>query len=177
MVAPEPDVGCCGREKANEMSRALPDEETKGCPDCGHAGAKNDRSRTEDAVSVVDDVACFRLAERPSWLPQKMASCVCAGTDVKTAICSAFRATDEELVNLLVQGSSGQEISCGTVVCVGLVEGKDLWIANLGDCRAVACNQNKVESEAISFDHSPLKNKAEVTPATAGCAGLWRLCE
>ena len=93
-------------------------------------------------MSVVEDVAGFRffavcdghagreaVLSAKKLLPEKLASCLYAGTDVKTAICSAFRATDEELVNLLLQGSSEQEISSGTVVCVGLVNEKNLWIA------------------------------------------------
>ena len=123
-------------------------------------------------MSVVENVAGFRffavydghagseaVLAAKKVLPEKMASCLYAGTDVKMAICSAFKAADEELVKLL-QGSPEQEVTSGTVVCVALVKGKDLWIANLGDCRAVACKENKVET--ITFDHSPVKNEAEV---------------
>ena len=160
---------CCGRDKVRELSAPLPDEDNKGGPDWGYAVTKNDRIGMEDAVSVVENVAGFRffavydghagseaVLAAKKVLPEKMASCQYAG---KMAICSAFKAADEELVKLL-QGSPEQEITSGTVVCVALVKGKDLWIANLGDCRAVACKENKAET--ITFDHSPVKNEAEV---------------
>ena len=52
------------------------------------------------------------------------------------------------------------EFSSGTVVtCVALIKGDDLWVANLGDCRAVSCKENL--AAAISEDHAPDKNRAE----------------
>ena len=111
-------------------------------------------------MSVVENVAGFRffavydghagseaVLAAKKVLPEKMASCQYAGTDVKMAICSAFKAADEKSLS-----------SCCKVLA--LVKGKDLWIANLGDCRAVACKENKAET--ITFDHSPVKNEAEV---------------
>ena len=61
-----------------------------------------------------------------------MTSCMYAGTES-----SPFRAADEELLNLLVQGCSDQEFFSGTVVCVALLRTKDLWIATIS-CRLLS---------------------------------------
>ena len=51
------------------------------------------------------------------------------------------------------------ETSLGTVACLGLVKGADMWIANLGDCLAVLSRDGT--ALAISRDRIPDKHAAE----------------
>ena len=52
------------------------------------------------------------------------------------------------------------KISSGTVACMALLKGKDLWVCNLGDCCAVLCTGG-TKAHAVSKDHAPEKNAAE----------------
>ena len=52
------------------------------------------------------------------------------------------------------------KISSGTAACMALLKGKDLWVCNLGDCRAVLCTGG-TKAHAVSKDHAPEKNEAE----------------
>ena len=81
---------------------------------------------------------------------------------MKTCILEAFREADDKICEKLLKrpdASEETEFSSGTVVCVALIKGDDLWVANLGDCRAVSCKENL--AAAISEDHAPDKNRAE----------------
>ena len=52
------------------------------------------------------------------------------------------------------------KISSGTVACMALIKGKDLWVHNLGDCRAGLCTGG-TKAHAVSKDHAAEKNAAD----------------
>ncbi|CAE7212130.1 PPM1L [Symbiodinium pilosum] len=122
----------------------------------------------EDAVDMREDIAGFRLfvvydghAEQEAVsvvkqiLPNILASHLQDEADVETGICKAFGAVDAEVAKSLVEKEikeSDLKVSSGTVACIALVRGKELWVANLGDCRAVLCKEG-TKAHTISVDH------------------------
>ena len=67
------------------------------------------------------------------------------------------RAVDEEVTNQLVDNklTPHMETSSGTVACLGLIKGADVWTANLGDCRAV------LSKDGTALAISPEENAVE----------------
>ena len=130
----------------------------------------------EDAVDVKDDVAGFRMftvydghagdeavTVVKKILPDILETHLEKEGDVEKAICVAFRHIDEELARTLLSAADTPtkvKISSGTVACMALMKGKDLWVCNLGDCRAVLCTGG-TKAHAVSKDHAPHKNAAE----------------
>ena len=130
----------------------------------------------EDAVDIKDDVAGFRVftvydghagdeavTVVKKILPGILKTHLEEEDDVEKAICLAFRKIDEELTQTLLAAADTPpkvKISSGTVACMALIKGKDLWVCNLGDCRAVLCTGG-TKVHAVSKDHAPEKNAAE----------------
>ena len=169
---------CLGREKKKkvDVSGSLPEGETGGGSDFGYALAKHDRQKMEDGICVHEDVAGWRLfavfdghagkqavLAAQSLLPETLAASLNANSDVKACLQAAFEEIDARICQVLLdsQDAGPDEISSGTVVCLALVKGRDVWIANLGDCRAIACKGDM--ATAISEDHSPEKNEKEAS--------------
>ncbi|CAE7482639.1 unnamed protein product [Symbiodinium natans] len=163
---------CLGREK--EASPLLPEEESGGGVDYGYAVAKNERSHMEDAVDIKDDVAGYRffavydghagsqaVIVAKENLPRILGRYLQDEENVEGAIKAAFKAADEEVMQVLVNNkvTADAQTSSGTVACLGLLKNKEMWIANLGDCRAVVSKDGN--ATAISRDHAPEKNVAE----------------
>ena len=164
---------CLSRGKEAPL---LPEEGSGGGADFGWAVAKNERRRMEDAVDIKDDVAGFRLftvydghagdeavTVVKKILPDIVGTHLQEEEDVKKAICLAFRRIDEELTKTLLAAADTPakvKISSGTVACMALLKGKDLWVCNLGDCRAVLCTGG-TKAHAVSKDHAPEKSAAE----------------
>ncbi|GAA0140856.1 protein phosphatase [Lithospermum erythrorhizon] len=69
--------------------------------------------------------------------------------DPETAIKSAYRATD----NLILQNSGQLGPGGSTAVTAIVIDGKDLWVANIGDSRAVLCERGAANQ--ITVDHEP----------------------
>ncbi|KAL8040128.1 hypothetical protein ABFX02_10G078600 [Erythranthe guttata] len=69
--------------------------------------------------------------------------------DPKAAIKNAYRSTDKLILeNSLQLGPGGS-----TAVTAIVIDGKDLWVANIGDSRAVICRNGVPEQ--LSVDHEP----------------------
>lgn len=67
----------------------------------------------------------------------------------ESAIRNAYRSTNKYILeNSASLGSGGS-----TAVTAIVVDGKDLWIANIGDSRAVLCERG--EANQLSVDHEP----------------------
>ena len=155
---------------------SLPEEGSGGGTDFGWAVAKNEGRRMEDAVDIKDDVAGFRVftvydghagdeavTVVKKILPGILKTHLEEEDDVEKAICLAFRKIDEELTQTLLAAADTPpkvKISSGAVACMALIKGKDLWVCNLGDCRAVLCTGG-TKVHAVSKDHAPEKNSAE----------------
>lgn len=69
--------------------------------------------------------------------------------DPKTAIKSAYRSTDKLILENSMQFGPGGS----TAVTAIVVDGKDLWVANIGDSRAVICRNGIADQ--LSVDHEP----------------------
>ncbi|CAE7545415.1 PP2C27 [Symbiodinium natans] len=162
---------CFGRDK---QACLLPEEESGGGSEYGYAVAKNERSRMEDAVDIQEDVAGYRLfaaydghagcqavTVAKEIIPGILGRYLRDAEDVEGAIKAAFRAADEEIMKHLVDKNltPHMKTSSGTVACLALVKGAEMWIANLGDCRAMLSKDGS--ALAISRDHAPEKNAAE----------------
>ncbi|XP_057523536.1 probable protein phosphatase 2C 58 isoform X4 [Amaranthus tricolor] len=77
-------------------------------------------------------------------------------TEPETAIRNAYDKTDTEIlekVRILGKGGS-------TAVTAILLDGQTLMVANVGDSRAVICNNG--EATQLSVDHDPGKEKTEI---------------
>lgn len=69
--------------------------------------------------------------------------------DPKTAIKNAYRATDKYILeNSMKLGPGGS-----TAVTAIVIDGKDLWVANIGDSRAVVCERGSANQ--LTVDHEP----------------------
>ena len=163
---------CLDRGKEASLP-SLPDDDCGGGVDYGYAVAKNERSKMEDAVDVRDDIAGYKLFAVydghagsqavilvKEILPEILGRYLQEAEDVEGAIKAAFKAADEQVIQRMMQNPMPHlQTSSGTVACLGLLKGADMWIANLGDCRAVLSKDGT--AQAISCDHAPDKNAAE----------------
>ncbi|CAI5517147.1 unnamed protein product [Closterium sp. Naga37s-1] len=70
---------------------------------------------------------------------------------VGQAICNAFMRTDRELE--MAHTLASEPMESGTTALAVLLLGKALYVANVGDCRAVLCRRGKVLE--LSRDHRP----------------------
>lgn len=70
--------------------------------------------------------------------------------DPRRTISKAYENTDR---TILSDNSSDLGSGGSTAVTAMLVNGKMLWIANVGDSRAIVCRRGKAEQ--ISVDHDP----------------------
>eukprot|EP00262_Sarcandra_glabra_P003442 TRINITY_DN14140_c0_g1_i1.p1 TRINITY_DN14140_c0_g1~~TRINITY_DN14140_c0_g1_i1.p1 ORF type:complete len:300 (-),score=37.18 TRINITY_DN14140_c0_g1_i1:390-1289(-) len=73
----------------------------------------------------------------------------CFWKDPDTAIRNAYRSTDKFILENSTQLGPGGS----TAVTAIVIDGKDLWIANIGDSRAVVCEMGAANQ--LSVDHEP----------------------
>ncbi|KAL9442689.1 hypothetical protein AB3S75_021080 [Citrus x aurantiifolia] len=69
--------------------------------------------------------------------------------DPKAAITNAYRSTDQHILENSMQLGPGGS----TAVTAIVIDGKDLWVANVGDSRAVVCERGSANQ--ITVDHEP----------------------
>ncbi|KAJ0090232.1 hypothetical protein Patl1_14873 [Pistacia atlantica] len=69
--------------------------------------------------------------------------------DPKTAIENAYRSTDKFILENSMQLGTGGS----TAVTAIVIDGKDLWVANVGDSRAVVCERGSANQ--LTVDHEP----------------------
>ncbi|KAL5772716.1 hypothetical protein ACOSP7_012331 [Xanthoceras sorbifolium] len=69
--------------------------------------------------------------------------------DPKTAIKNAYRSTDKFILENSMQLGPGGS----TAVTAIVIDGKDLWVANIGDSRAVLCERGSANQ--LTVDHEP----------------------
>ncbi|KAH9806619.1 putative protein phosphatase 2C 44 [Citrus sinensis] len=69
--------------------------------------------------------------------------------DPKAAITNAYRSTDQFILENSMQLGPGGS----TAVTAIVIDGKDLWVANVGDSRAVVCERGSANQ--ITVDHEP----------------------
>ncbi|XP_030513039.1 probable protein phosphatase 2C 44 [Rhodamnia argentea] len=69
--------------------------------------------------------------------------------DPQTAIKNAYRSTDNFILEKSMQLGPGGS----TAVTAIVIDGKDLWVANVGDSRAVVCERGSANQ--ITVDHEP----------------------
>jgi serine/threonine protein phosphatase PrpC len=75
---------------------------------------------------------------------------------IDEALHEAFALTDEELLKTLRPEDKPEStfaLSSGSCACVALVRGDRLYVANVGDCRAILCSGGEIE--ALTVDHRP----------------------
>ena len=164
---------CCGaREKDPSW---LPDYASGGSnTQHGYSLAKNDRQRMEDAVLIHDNVAgnaCFAVFDghggeqatllAKQFLPEQLEHHLQQDCSKEEAAHQAFAAVDELMQTKLADEAKlfASGTSSGTVACIALLKAEELILLNLGDCRAVLCEDGKVTT--TTTDHSPEKNKFE----------------
>ncbi|CAE7719075.1 unnamed protein product [Symbiodinium sp. CCMP2592] len=162
---------CCGVRAKGPAS--LPEHASGGNAGCGYALAKNDRTRMEDAVVLNDNVAghrCYAVVDGhggdraamflQEMLPSKLGQHLQGSKTKEHVVMDTFAELDEELkLALLQQEPKAIGRTSGAVACVATIQGKELLLANLGDCRAVVCEGGQVKF--ATADHSPVSNKLE----------------
>ncbi|CAE7703830.1 unnamed protein product [Symbiodinium sp. CCMP2456] len=163
---------CCGaREKDPSL---LPDYASGGNSQHGFALAKNDRVRMEDAVSVSDNIAghgCFAVFDghggekatvlAKQLLPRQLEKHLEQGSSREEAARQAFAGMDDLMQKELKEEAKvfTAGTSSGTVACIALLQADELVLLNLGDCRAVVCENGKVGT--TTRDHHPERNAQE----------------
>ncbi|KAH6779205.1 Protein phosphatase 2C family protein [Perilla frutescens var. hirtella] len=76
--------------------------------------------------------------------------------DREAAIKNAYRSTDKLILEKSMQLGPGGS----TAVTAIVIDGKDLWVANVGDSRAVVC-RNKT-AEQLTVDHEPHNERKRI---------------
>ncbi|KAK4483725.1 hypothetical protein RD792_010927, partial [Penstemon davidsonii] len=76
--------------------------------------------------------------------------------DPRTAIKNAYHLTDKIILEKSVQLGPGGS----TAVTAMVIDGKDLWVANVGDSRAVICSVGVAEQ--LSVDHEPHSERRRI---------------
>lgn len=69
--------------------------------------------------------------------------------DPEAALRNAYRSTDRVILDNSMQLGPGGS----TAVTAIVIDGKDLWVANIGDSRAVVCERGSANQ--ITVDHEP----------------------
>ena len=175
---------CLGRDKVplkpfveavdlgeEALSGLLPEEGAAGTPESAYAVAINERKRMEDAVLIHDSVAGYRVfacldghggqravAHTKAILATVLAGCLEQMPKVEDALRAAFLALDEQIIQGAVH-EEGKSISSGVVLCVILHKDRHVYMANLGDCKAVlSCDGLATQ---LMEEHAPHKSKME----------------
>ncbi|CAA3005074.1 probable phosphatase 2C 44 [Olea europaea subsp. europaea] len=76
--------------------------------------------------------------------------------DPKTAIKNAYRSTDKVILENSMQLGPGGS----TAVTAIVIDGKDLWVANIGDSRAVLCKGGTASQ--LTVDHEPHSERRRI---------------
>lgn len=76
--------------------------------------------------------------------------------DPEAAIKSAYHSTDKLILEKSMQLGPGGS----TAVTAIVIDGKELWVANVGDSRAVIC-RNKT-AEQLTVDHEPHSERRRI---------------
>ncbi|GMY35230.1 probable protein phosphatase 2C 44 [Fagus crenata] len=74
----------------------------------------------------------------------------------ETAIKNAYRSTDKFILENSMQLGPGGS----TAVTAIVIDGKDLWVANIGDSRAIVCERGSANQ--ISVDHEPHSERRRI---------------
>lgn len=74
----------------------------------------------------------------------------------ETAIKSAYRSTDDFILQNSMQLGPGGS----TAVTAIVIDGKDLWVANIGDSRAVICERGSANQ--LTVDHEPHSERTRI---------------
>ena len=175
---------CLGREKGPKkpviapvdlseeaLARLLPKEGADGIADCGYALAINQRKRMEDAVLIDHDVSGYRVfasfdghggqqavAHAKAILVSVLACCLKEIPNVEEALLATFSALDEEIIKSAAE-EEAKNISSGVVLCVVLHKDRHVYVANLGDCKAVL-SRDGIATQLME-EHAPHKSKKE----------------
>ena len=128
----------------------------------------------EDAVLIHDNVAgnaCFAVFDghggeqatllAKQFLPEQLEHHLQQDCNKEEAAHQAFAAVDELMQTKLADEAKlfASGTSSGTVACVALLKAEELVLLNLGDCRAVLCENGKVST--TTTDHNPEENALE----------------
>ncbi|XP_057980237.1 probable protein phosphatase 2C 44 [Malania oleifera] len=76
--------------------------------------------------------------------------------DPKMAIENAYRSTDTFILENSMQLGTGGS----TAVTAIVIDGKDLWVANVGDSRAVVCERGSANQ--LTVDHEPHHERSRI---------------
>ncbi|KAL5699792.1 protein-serine/threonine phosphatase [Ranunculus cassubicifolius] len=80
----------------------------------------------------------------------------CFWTDPERAIKNAYRSTDKFILeNTTRLGPGGS-----TAVTAIVIDGKDIWVANIGDSRAVLCERGSANQ--LTVDHEPHNERSRI---------------
>ncbi|KAJ8628812.1 hypothetical protein MRB53_022135 [Persea americana] len=77
-------------------------------------------------------------------------------TNPEIAIRNAYRSTDK----FILENSTRLGPGGSTAVTAIVIDGKDLWIANIGDSRAVVCEQGSANQ--LTVDHEPSNERKRI---------------
>ncbi|GJW58322.1 probable protein phosphatase 2C 44 [Tanacetum coccineum] len=72
------------------------------------------------------------------------------------AIRDAYRSTDKNILKNAMQLGPGGS----TAVTAIVIDGRDLWVANIGDSRAILCERGSANQ--LIVDHEPLEERSHV---------------
>ncbi|XP_051132098.1 probable protein phosphatase 2C 44 [Andrographis paniculata] len=76
--------------------------------------------------------------------------------DPKAAIINAYSSTDKRILENSLQFGPGGS----TAVTAIVIDGKELWVANIGDSRAVICQNGTAEQ--LTVDHEPHSERRRI---------------
>ncbi|GJW84597.1 probable protein phosphatase 2C 44 [Tanacetum coccineum] len=76
--------------------------------------------------------------------------------DPERAIRDAYRSTDKNILENAMQLGPGGS----TAVTAIVIDGRDLWVANIGDSRAVLCERGSANQ--LTVDHEPLEERSRI---------------
>jgi len=177
--APSASIGLCTSSQAWEYARNSPKlavAEQGGTDRYGWSTNVGPRTTMEDAIDAQSRLEKCKIPtefyavydghsgqEAVKYVKRRLFSVICdhegINNESRTAevLRDAIKTTDEELCRLFdenppAQGKIGNYVlSSGVVACVCLLRGETLYVANVGDCRAVLCVDG--EMKQLTKDH------------------------
>jgi len=125
----------------------------------------------EDYYAVFDGHGGTRVAQFCAKnLHKKVRYALAIGQDPKESLKHAFKETDEQLK---------EEKSCGSTALVSFITDNKLFVANVGDSRAVLGSRGE-KAERLSVDHKPSLHSERTRISKSGgsvqmVGGVWRV--
>jgi len=181
-----PSMSSTATPVGGSASPVLPSDASGGSSRYGYCVNQGPRASMEDAVDATchlggsTEIEFYVVydghggTQAVEFVKNRLPGCICGKTNftdrasIDVALCESFKQIDAELLRhlqhntppqLLATNAASYVLSSGCVACAAIVISSVVYVANLGDCRAIMCTAG--EMTTLTVDHRPEGNDEE----------------